>query len=186
MPVWSKYSNLPSHGRSRLYHRLCFGLPSAPLSRILTAHRDGKGYKGGAMDWQHLFLGRSSATLRNDQKVSDRDTQDLRAAPRHETPCRPRRDGTWADRQDTTIPPTRPGLNPNPPAPRPAAPPPRLWSAPPVPPGPAYAAAPSVSPWPAAAATALPPPPAAPPPDVAHSLRPAPAHTAAAACPPGA
>src|SRR5712691_12602959 len=76
-------------------------------------------------------------------------------------------------------------VTPNPPAPRPADPPPRLWSAPPVPPSPACAAAPSVSPWPAAAARALPPPPAAPPPDAAHSLPPTPGHTAAAACPPG-
>src|SRR5205823_7444774 len=74
-------------------------------------------------------------------------------------------------------------VTPSPPAPRPADPPPRLWSAPPGPRGPACAAAPSVSPWPAAGATALPPPPGAPPPDAAHSLRPAPAHRAVAACP---
>ncbi len=53
----------------------------------------------------HVFLGRSAEALRNEQKVAGRDAQDLRAAPRHETPCRPRRDGTWADRQDTTLPP---------------------------------------------------------------------------------
>src|SRR5882672_3996888 len=64
---------------------------------------------------QHLFGGRFSAALCIDQTVSGRDTQDLQAAPRHETSCSPRRDGTWADRQDTTIPPP-PDLNPNPPA----------------------------------------------------------------------
>src|SRR6266481_5000533 len=83
-------------------------------------------------------------------------------------------------------PPTRLDLNPNPRAPRPADPPPRLWSAPPERPARACAAAPSVSPWPAAAARVLPPPPTALPPDAAHSLPPTPGRTVAAACPPGA
>jgi hypothetical protein len=30
-PVWSKYSNSPSHEKLRFYHRRCFGLSSAPL-----------------------------------------------------------------------------------------------------------------------------------------------------------
>ena len=37
-------------------------------------------------------------------QVSDRDEQDLRAAPRRGTPCRPRRDVTQADRQQTAHP----------------------------------------------------------------------------------
>ena len=41
-PVWSKYSNSPSPRRLRLYHRLRFGLSSAPLSPILSVKRDGK------------------------------------------------------------------------------------------------------------------------------------------------
>src|SRR5207249_1163978 len=73
-------------------------------------------------------------------------------------------------------------VSPNLRVPRPATPPPRLWSAPLGLPSQACAAAPSVSPWPGADATAPPPPPDAPPRDAAHSLPPAPAHRAAAAC----
>src|SRR5262245_22695920 len=77
-------------------------------------------------------------------------------------------------------------VSPNPRVLRPAALPPRLWSAPRELPCPACAAAPSVSPWRGAGATGPPPPPGAPPPDAAHSLPPAPAHRAAAACRPAA
>src|SRR5215475_9410442 len=77
-------------------------------------------------------------------------------------------------------------VSPNPRGPRPAAPPPRLWSAPRGWRCPACAAAPSVSPWPGADATAPPLRPAGPPPDAAHSLPPAPAHRAAAGCRPAA
>src|SRR5215510_6795555 len=77
-------------------------------------------------------------------------------------------------------------VSPNPRGPRPAAPPPRLWSAPPGPQCRACAGAPSVSRWRGAGATAPPRRPAVPPPDAAHSLPPAPAHRAAAACRPAA
>ena len=42
VPVWSKYSSLPSHRKLRLYHRPRVGLSSAPLFPILSVHRDGK------------------------------------------------------------------------------------------------------------------------------------------------
>ena len=42
-PMWSKYSNLLSHRKSRLYHRLRFGLSSAPLLSILSVPMDGTG-----------------------------------------------------------------------------------------------------------------------------------------------
>jgi len=120
----------------------------------------------------HLFPVRSAEAIRNDEKVSGRDAQDLRAvAPRRGTPCRPRRDGKRADRQDTTTPSTRPDLNPNPPARPRAGPPPRLSSGRPALPSPACTAAPSVSPW-RAAATAPPSPPDGRPRGAAHSLLP--------------
>src|SRR5262249_3902979 len=72
-------------------------------------------------------------------------------------------------------------VSPNPRARPPAAPPPRLWSVPLGPQGPACAAVLSVSPWPGAGATGPPPPPSGPRRDAAHSLPPAPGHTAAAA-----
>src|SRR4029453_17489637 len=75
-------------------------------------------------------------------------------------------------------------VSPNPRGPRPAAPPPGLWSAPRGLPCPACAAAPSVSLWPGADATAPPLRLAVPPPDAVHSLPPAPGHRAAAACRP--
>src|SRR6266446_4865754 len=48
--VWSKYSHSLSHWRLHLYHRPSIGLPCAPLSRILTANRNGKGC-GGEWTW---------------------------------------------------------------------------------------------------------------------------------------
>ncbi|SRR5216683_2080814 len=42
-PVWSKYSNLLSHWKLRLYYRPRFGLSSAPLLSILSVPMDGKG-----------------------------------------------------------------------------------------------------------------------------------------------
>ena len=42
-PVWSKYSNSPSHVRLRLDHHPSFGLSSAPLSPILRVNTDGTG-----------------------------------------------------------------------------------------------------------------------------------------------
>src|SRR5215467_10308711 len=77
-------------------------------------------------------------------------------------------------------------VSPNPRGPRPAAPPPRLWSALLGLRCSACAAASSVSLWPGAAVTAPPLRPAGPPQDAAHSLPPAPAHRAAAACRPAA
>src|SRR5215468_3715926 len=43
IPVQSKYSNSPSHGRLRLDHHLRFGLSSALLSPILRVNTDGTG-----------------------------------------------------------------------------------------------------------------------------------------------
>src|SRR5947207_2392140 len=54
LPVWSKYSNSPSHRRLRLDYRPHFGLSSARLSLILSVKRDGKG-GGEMMDWKHLL-----------------------------------------------------------------------------------------------------------------------------------
>jgi hypothetical protein len=42
-PVWSKYSNLRSHWKLRLYRRPRFGLSPAPLLSILRVTMDGKG-----------------------------------------------------------------------------------------------------------------------------------------------
>jgi hypothetical protein len=40
--VWSKYTNMPSHRRSRFYQHPHFDLSSVPLSPILSVKRDGK------------------------------------------------------------------------------------------------------------------------------------------------
>ena len=53
----------------------------------------------------HLFLGRLLRLAALIKKVSGRDAHNLRTAPRHEMPYRPRRDGPWAARHDTTLPP---------------------------------------------------------------------------------
>src|SRR5215471_16808494 len=88
----------------------------------------------------------------------------------HETPaCRSAWDDVAADKRL---------ISPNPRAPRPAAPPPRLWSAPLGPPCPACAAVPSVSRWRVVGARAPLPPPNAPRRGGAHSLPPAPGHRA--------
>jgi hypothetical protein len=42
-PVWSKYSNSPSHGRLRLDHHESLGLSSTPLSSIRSVNWNGKG-----------------------------------------------------------------------------------------------------------------------------------------------
>src|SRR5215831_16107286 len=90
---------------------------------------------------------------------------------------RPAWDGLAADRRL---------VSPNLRALRPAAPPPRLWSAPLGPPCRACARVPSVSRWRGAGATGPPLRPSVPPRDAAHSPPPAPGHRAAAACPPAA
>ena len=53
----------------------------------------------------HLFLGRLLRLAALIKKVSGRDAHNLRTAPRHEMPYRPQREGMWAARHDTTLPP---------------------------------------------------------------------------------
>src|SRR5712691_1614450 len=158
-----------------------------PFTEHISYAREPLPYPSPYLSDNHLVPVMSAEALRNDEKVSGRDAHDLRAvAPRRGTPCRPRRDGKRADRQDTTTPSIRPDLNSNLPARPRAGPPPRLSSGRRARRAPAYAAARSASPWPAAGATAPRPRPAAPRPGAVHSLPPTPGHRAGAGYRPAA
>src|SRR5712691_7519800 len=133
--------------------------------------------------WLSAGLLRLSATIKKSQAGTNKTCGRL-LATRRPAGCGEMASGLIA--RTRPYPHTRPGLNPSPPAPRTAHPPPRLWSILDGPRSRACAATLSVSPWPGAGATALPPPRGAPPRGAAHSLPPAPAHTAAAVCPPAA
>src|SRR5215475_4222360 len=47
-------TRLPTGGYAS-YHRPHLGLSSAPLSQILSIHKNGNGVGGEAMDWKHLL-----------------------------------------------------------------------------------------------------------------------------------